>query len=86
MSSSVKTAISLKQPLFDDVNNLASELKISRSKVFALAVEDFIKKYENKKMLSKINEAFSDYPDEEEIETNNLMKSKQRKIIENEKW
>ena len=86
MSSSVKTAISLRQPLFDDVNNLASELKISRSKVFALAVEDFIKKYENKKMLSKINEAFSDYPDEEEIETNNLMRSKQRKIIENEKW
>lgn len=86
MSSSVKTAISLKQPLFDDVNDLACELKISRSKVFVLAVEDFIKKYENKKMLSKINEAFSDSPNEEEIENNNLMKSKQRKILESEKW
>ena len=86
MSSSVKTAISLRQPLFDDINDLASELKISRSKVFVLAVEDFIKKYENKKMLSKINEAFSDYPDEEEIENNNLMRSKQRKILESEKW
>ena len=86
MSSSVKTAISLRQPLFDDVNDLASELKISRSKVFVLAVEDFIKKYDNKKMLSKINEAFSDYPNEEEIDNNNLMRSKQRKILENEKW
>ena len=86
MSSSVKTAISLRQPLFDDVNDLANELNISRSKVFVLAVEDFLKKYENKKMLSKINEAFSDSPDEKEIETNNLMKSKQRKILESEKW
>ena len=86
MSSSVKTAISLKQSLFDDVNDLANELKISRSKVFVLAVEDFLKKYENKKMLSKINEAFSDYPDEKEVETNTLMKSKQRKILEREQW
>ena len=86
MSSSVKTAISLRQPLFDDVNDLASEMKISRSKVFVLAVEDFIKKYENKKMLSKINEAFSDSPDKEEIENNNFMRSKQRKILESEKW
>ncbi len=86
MPSSVKTAISLRQPLFDDVNDLASELKISRSKVFVLAVEDFIKKYESKKMLSKINEAFSDYPDEEETNNNNLMKNKHCKILESEKW
>ena len=86
MSSSVKTAISLRQPLFDDVNELAFELKISRSKVFVLAVEDFIKKYESKKMLLRINEAFSDFPDEEETENNKLMKNKHRKILESEKW
>ena len=86
MSSSVKTAISLRQPLFDVVNDLASEMKISRSKVFVLAVEDFIKKNENKKILSKINESFNDNPNDEEIENNKLMKSKQRKILEGEKW
>lgn len=86
MSSSVKTAISLRQHLFEDVNELADEMKISRSKVFVLAVEDFIKKHENKKLLSKINEAFADYPDIEEKENNDLMKNKHRKILESEQW
>lgn len=44
MASSVKTAISLQNDLFKEVNVLARELHISRSKLFVLAVQDFIKK------------------------------------------
>nr|CAA6829148.1 MAG: Unknown protein [uncultured Thiotrichaceae bacterium] len=86
MSSSVKTAISMQQHLFDDVNALADELNVSRSKLFVLAIEEFMKKNESKKMLAQINAAFADSPDETESKNSELMKGKQRKILENDSW
>lgn len=44
MATSVKTAISMQKDLFQEVNRLADELHVSRSKLFVLAVQDFIKK------------------------------------------
>lgn len=49
MAPSVKTAISLQEDLFKKVNMLTSELHVSRSKLFVMAVQDFIKKEENKR-------------------------------------
>ena len=86
MSASVKTAISMQQHLFDDVNELAKELNVSRSKLFVIAIEEFIKKNENKKMLSQINAALSDSPDTKEAETTSIMKRKQKQILEQELW
>jgi metal-responsive CopG/Arc/MetJ family transcriptional regulator len=86
MPASVKTAISMQQQLFDDVNSLASELNISRSKLFVIAVEEFLKKNENKNMLSQINEAFADFPNERENSNTQIMKRKQKKILENDAW
>ena len=86
MSASVKTAISMQQNLFNKVNELASELKVSRSKLFVLAIEDYIKKNESKKMLSQINAAFSDFPDTEEEINTSIMKRKQKSILEKDSW
>ena len=55
MANTVKTAISMQEKLFQEVNILAGELHVSRSKLFVMAVQDFIKKNENKKILSQIN-------------------------------
>ena len=77
MPTSVKTAISMQQHLFDEVNELASELNVSRSKLFVLAIEEFIKKNENKKMLDQINAAFIDSPDQDEQTREDLMRKKQ---------
>ena len=52
MASSVKTAISLQKDLFKEVNTLARELHISRSKLFVLAVQDFVKKMRKPKYLT----------------------------------
>lgn len=86
MSSSIKTAISMQRQLFDDVNALASELNVSRSKLFVLAIEAYIKQSENKKMLSQINAAFSGGADRVETETITTMKIKQKKIVEKDLW
>lgn len=86
MASSVKTAISLQEELFKEVNKLAGELHVSRSKLFVMAVQDFIKKKESQNLLSQINNAFNDQPDSEEIELKKQMRKKQTKKLEREPW
>lgn len=86
MSANVKTAISMQQYLFDDVNALAKELNVSRSKLFVLAIEEFMKKNESKKILAQINAAFGDSLDEVERKIPGAMKRKQREILESDPW
>ena len=86
MATSVKTAISIQKELFQEVNRLAEELHVSRSKLFVLAVRDFIKKNENKKIISQINKAFDDYPDSNEKNLHNAIRQKQARKIEREPW
>ena len=82
----VKTAISLDEKLFDKVNKLANELHVSRSRLFTLAVKDYLKKQENQTLLAKLNDAYADHPDEEERKNSSAMKSKHGKIMEQEPW
>ena len=87
MSTSIKTAISIQQELFDAINQLAQELHISRSKLFMLAVEDFIAKNKNRQLLAQINAAYDDAPpDAEETEVQTAMQHKQARRLEAEAW
>ena len=63
----VKTAISIEKPLFDQVNDLAQNLNISRSRLFVMAVQEFIQRYKNMELLQAINNAYDDL---QEPETN----------------
>lgn len=82
----VKTAISLDEELFLKVNSLANNLHISRSKVFTLAVKDYIKKQENQVLLARLNEVYNDLPIEEERKTLRSMRGKQKQLIGKESW
>jgi len=82
----IKTAISLEENLFNQVNQLANELHVSRSKLFTLAVKDYLKKQEGKKILAQLNAAYGDSPSKEENVISKAMKKKQRKIAEQESW
>ncbi len=86
MATSVKTAISIQKELFQEVNKLAEELHVSRSKLFVLAVRDFIKKNENKKIISQINKAYGEYPDSVEESLHDAMRQKQARNLESEPW
>ena len=86
MATCVKTAISLQEDLFKEVNHLASELHVSRSKLFVMAVKDFIKKEESKNLLEQINSAFSDAPTSDEMVIQKKMRVKHAKNIMSESW
>ena len=82
----VKTAISLEKNLFDQVNKLAHNMHISRSRLFSIAIKDFLKKQESKELLAQINNAYADQPTEDENKLANAMHSIQRKVIDKESW
>ncbi len=82
----VKTAISLDEELLVKVNRLADNLHVSRSKVFTLAVQDYLKKQENQSLLAQLNEAYEDFPSEEERGIRKSMRIKHNNIIEQESW
>jgi metal-responsive CopG/Arc/MetJ family transcriptional regulator len=84
VSSTIKTAISIKKTLFDQADALARKLNISRSSLFGMALENFIQKYQNQILLDEINQAYSDQPEAAEQELLAKMRRKQRKILENE--
>ena len=86
MTTSIKTAISMQEELFKEVNKLAGEMHVSRSRLFVMAVQDFIEKKKSHNLLSQINNAFNDHPDSEEIKIQSQMRKKQTRKLEKELW
>lgn len=74
---SVKTAISLDSDLFEQAELAARELKISRSRLFALAVEEFLRRRENQQLVDAIN-ATVDQPEHEASEEPSMRAGRRR--------
>lgn len=81
----VKTAISIEKNLFDQADNIAREMKVSRSKLFVIALQDFIARQQNKEMLARINAAYADEPDASEQALLSNSRRQQRRIVA-EEW
>ena len=64
----VKTAISLDESLFREAENWAGKLGVSRSQLFARAVEEYVRRHENEDLVRRLNEAHAAGPDEEDEE------------------
>lgn len=79
---SIKTAISIDKSLFAQANALARKLKVSRSRLFVLALEDFIRQQENREILKKVNAVYEDEPDEAEKELRRKMRQSFRRLVE----
>jgi predicted transcriptional regulator len=82
--ATVKTAISLQKTLFERAQALASEMKISRSRLFVLALEDFLRRHESQRMLEDIDAAYEDAPDPAEQALRRRMRRQHRQIVEGE--
>ena len=78
----IKTAISLNKSLFAQANLLARKLKVSRSRLFVIALEDFIREQENRDLLAKINAVYADESDEEEKRYRHHARKSHRRLVE----
>ncbi len=80
--ANVKTAISIPESLFEQVEMLARQAQISRSRLFVLAVEEFVRRHENQELLKAINAAYEDLPSAEEQVYRQRMRQKHRNLVE----
>lgn len=82
--SHTKTAVSIENNLFREAETMAHKLEISRSQLYAKALESFIKQTENKQLLQQINDANTYNPDEKEQTYRKRIKSYHRKNVRGE--
>ena len=79
--ATIKTAISLEDTLFAQIEELAKELNVSRSRLMALAAEAYLAQHQNQQLLDAINDAHDD-DDENDNLLLSQMKEKQRAVVD----
>ena len=80
----VKTAISLPEPLFEQMEALARETNLSRSRLVALALEAFIQRHENQRLLARLNAAYEAAPDATERAVQQAHRRRHCAVVEGE--
>jgi metal-responsive CopG/Arc/MetJ family transcriptional regulator len=79
--SNVKTAISLNEALLQKVDMVAQEMELPRSRLFVLAVEEFLQRLENQRLVDAINEVHGEFRDPNEESNMAAMRRKQRALV-----
>ncbi len=82
MARSIKTAVSLPAELFDQAEALADQMRVSRSRLFALALEDLLRRHENRGLLERINAVYAAAPDRSERKLLEGMRRQHRRLLE----
>lgn len=84
--SNIKITISVQKSLFEQAEKIAREMKVSRSHLFTLALEEFIQHYRNGQLLEQINATYSDQPDPEEQLQQQKMRRIQKRLLKDDEW
>jgi metal-responsive CopG/Arc/MetJ family transcriptional regulator len=65
----MKTAISLPDEMFKEIEEVTKECACSRSQVFTMAVKEFLERRRSKKLLDALNKAYegSETPEETKL-------------------
>jgi len=58
----MKTAISIEDEILREADETARRMGLSRSRLFALAVGDFLKRHRQEQMLVRLNEVYASEP------------------------
>jgi len=56
----IKTAISIEESLYRQVQKLAEEMNVSRSHVFAAAIRSYLRQRQNQMLLEELNAAYAE--------------------------
>jgi metal-responsive CopG/Arc/MetJ family transcriptional regulator len=79
------TTITLSKKLFDQSKDLARKLKVSRNRLFVMALEGYIQRQKNQNLLAQINKVYEDAPpDKAERLYLRHMRRQHRRMIEGE--
>ena len=77
----MKTAISLEDELLLKADRTAREMGVSRSRLFSIALEAYLRKRRNQEILSQLNEVYAGDPSPEEGRAVAAMKRRFRSTV-----
>jgi metal-responsive CopG/Arc/MetJ family transcriptional regulator len=80
----IKTAISIEKNLFEQVENIAQTMNVSRSKLFVMALRDYVDRLKNRELLAQINAAYAEELDASEQTLRLKTRRKHRLMVEGE--
>jgi len=81
----MKTAISIDETLLQEADKAARQMGLSRSRLFALAIGDFLRPQRCEPMLHRLNEVYADRLEPAEKRLLRGIKSKVRRAVK-ERW
>jgi metal-responsive CopG/Arc/MetJ family transcriptional regulator len=81
----MKTAISIDDGLLREADETARQMGLSRSRLFALAVGDFLQRQRRERMLLRLNEVYADHVEPAEKRLLKGIKAKVRRTVK-ERW
>lgn len=84
--TTIKTAVSIEKELFHQVEELAGELQVSRSRLVSLALSAFIERHETQKLVDKLNEVYADGNNAEDKEYLEAMWSYHVETTKDDRW
>lgn len=64
--ANIHTEIALEESLYQQINTIAEEMKISHSQLLTSAIEEYIQRHYHHQQLQNLNEAYADGLDESE--------------------
>jgi metal-responsive CopG/Arc/MetJ family transcriptional regulator len=85
IGSNMKTAISIDDGLLQEADETAHRLKLSRSRLFALAVGDFLRRQRREQMLLRLNEVYAKEREPAEKSLLTGIKAKTRSTVK-DRW
>lgn len=83
--SNVKTAISIDDGLLREADQTARLMGLSRSRLFAVAVEDFLERQRRERMLLQLNEVYANGAEPAEKRLLKGIKAKVRRTLK-DRW
>jgi antitoxin MazE6 len=81
----MKTAISLDDHLLEEADETAQRMGLSRSGLFALAVQDYLRRRRQQEVVEQLNRVYAGKPDTAGRRTTLRMKAKFRSTLK-ERW
>lgn len=81
----MKTAISVDDQLMIAADRAAREIGVSRSRLFSLALKDYLRKRQQDKIVEQLNQVYGSKPDAAKKRTAARLKTKFRRTIK-ERW
>ncbi|MFO7661852.1 MAG: hypothetical protein R6X18_04580 [Chloroflexota bacterium] len=82
----IKAAVSIEKNLFQQAEEIAEELQVSRSHLFSLALENYVAHYHRQKTTRVLNEIYAGESAEEEEEQLVAMRRYQLRLLKDEPW